>query len=303
MSPALKRKGKPILFPSTKNARGQVVHNLAVQVHELQVMVPVTQENQSIGSCAGSKKYGSIKRVITEAIKVYPWMDRNHVYNCIKAIKKRRQAKQVVSDDVPASRVLQLSNIGTQQQDEDGRNRAGRPKGSTAIARLELEQKTKEAIDLATTQYAVEKTAHGGNLPVRSFLRICNETLEELSLRDQSIQIKHRTILSRLQRKSLVTSSRGVRSPMEKVERVILKFALWKQEAGQPITSGEGIELATPLIKDTPVELEVQQPKAWQRYLVPHHVVLARIYEAACITLVKSKGNLNRCLQIGVDYL
>ena len=207
MSPALKRKGKPILFPSTKNARGQVVHNLAVQVHELQVMVPVTQENQSIGSCAGSKKYGSIKRVITEAIKVYSWMDRNHVYNGIKAIKKRRQAKQAASDDVPASRVLQFSNIGTQQQDEDEDGRNKSPKGSTAIARLELEQKTKEAIDLVTTRYAVEKTAHGGNLPVRSFLRIRNETLEELSLRDQSIQIKHRTILSRLQRKSLVASS------------------------------------------------------------------------------------------------
>ena len=209
MSPALKRKGKPILSPSsTKKARGQVVHNLAVQVHELQV-VPVTQENQSNGSCAGSKKYGSIKRVITEAIKVYSWMDRNHVYNGIKAIKKRRQAKQAASDDVPASRVLQFSNIGTQQQDEDenGRNKSDRPKGSTAIARLELEQKTKGAIDLVTTRYAVEKTAHGGNLPVRSFLRIRNETLEQLSLRDQSIQIKHRTILSRLQRKSLVASS------------------------------------------------------------------------------------------------
>jgi hypothetical protein len=60
-------------------------------------------------------------------------------------------------------------------------------------------------------------------------------------------------------KKSLLASSRGVRSPMEKVEPVILKFALWKQEAGQPITSGEGIELATSLIKDTPVELEVQQ--------------------------------------------
>ncbi len=42
-------------------------------------------------------------------------MDRNHVYNGIKAIKKRRQAKQVASDDVPASRVLQFSNSETSQ--------------------------------------------------------------------------------------------------------------------------------------------------------------------------------------------
>jgi hypothetical protein len=39
---------------------------------------------------------------------------------------------------------------------------------------------------------------------------------------------------------------------MEKVKPVILKFGLWKQEAGQPI------ELATSLIKNTPVEMEVQ---------------------------------------------
>jgi hypothetical protein len=36
MSSTIKRKGKHILSPSTKKARGQVVHNLAVQVHELQ---------------------------------------------------------------------------------------------------------------------------------------------------------------------------------------------------------------------------------------------------------------------------
>jgi hypothetical protein len=109
-----------------------------------------------------------------------------------------------------------------------------------------------------TTRYSKEKTAHRGKLLDCSFLKIRDETFEELSLHDENILIKRRTILSRLQRKSLFAAGRGVRSPMERVEPVLLKFALWKQEAGKPITSGEGIELATSLINNTPVETEVQ---------------------------------------------
>jgi hypothetical protein len=45
---------------------------------------------------------------------------------------------------------------------------------------------------------------------------------------------------------------------MEEVEPVIYNFALWKQEAGQPVSSGEGIALPTSLIKNTPLERKVQ---------------------------------------------
>jgi hypothetical protein len=92
------------------------------------------------------------------------------------------------------------------------------------MARLLLEEKRKKAIDLVTRRYSKEKSAHGGKLPVRSFVKIRDDTLEELSLHDENILIKHQTIISCLQRKSLFATSRGVRSPMEKVEPVILKF-------------------------------------------------------------------------------
>ena len=45
---------------------------------------------------------------------------------------------------------------------------------------------------------------------------------------------------------------------MEQVEPVIFEFALWKQEAGQPVTTGEGIALATSLIQNTELERKVQ---------------------------------------------
>jgi hypothetical protein len=45
---------------------------------------------------------------------------------------------------------------------------------------------------------------------------------------------------------------------MEEVKPIIFKFAIWKQEAGQPVTTGEGIALATSLIKNTELKRKVQ---------------------------------------------
>jgi hypothetical protein len=156
MSPTLKRKGKHI-----KKATGQGVCNLAVQVHELQEEA-INLEGQTDVSSFGSKKYGSIKRIIAEAVKVYPWMDKNKFFNGIKALKKKEaqqvvpQAQQVVPpDDVATpSRVLQFSAIGNQHHDKDdaSRNKLGHPKGSAAMARLHLEEKRKRAMDLVTTR-------------------------------------------------------------------------------------------------------------------------------------------------------
>jgi hypothetical protein len=92
------------------------------------------------------------------------------------------------------------STIENQQynQDDASRNKPGHLKGYTAMARLYLKEKRKKAIDLVTTKYSELKTAHRGNLPVGSFLKICDETLKELSLHDENIHIKHRPILSPL---------------------------------------------------------------------------------------------------------
>jgi hypothetical protein len=55
------------------------------------------------------------------------------------------------------------------------------------MARQLLEEKRKKAIDLVTRRYSEEKSAHGGKLPVRSFVKIRDDTLEELSLHDENI--------------------------------------------------------------------------------------------------------------------
>lgn len=58
-----------------------------------------------------------------------------------------------------------------------------------------------------------------------------------------------------------------------KIEPVLLQFAIWKQEAGQPITPNEGVQLENSLIDGKPLQDEL---KAWQ---VSHHLKkLNRVY-------------------------
>jgi hypothetical protein len=60
-----------------------------VQIHKLQEEA-VNLEGQKDGSSFESKKYDSTKGIMTEAVKVYACMDKNKVYNGIKALKKKQ---------------------------------------------------------------------------------------------------------------------------------------------------------------------------------------------------------------------
>jgi hypothetical protein len=96
-------------------------------------------------------------------------MDQKKVYNGARVIKKM-EAKKVMDDVAAFSRVLQFSTINQQHNDGDAiQNKLGRPKGSIGMVRLDLKGVRKKAID------------YGSKLPLQSFQKICDETLQELS--------------------------------------------------------------------------------------------------------------------------
>ena len=253
MSPTVTRKGNHVLSSNTKRARFNAVRKLAVRVHGIQ-LESADLESGTDGSSSSGTKYGVIKKLIKEAENIYTWIDRSKVDNAVRLIKKRH------AKTLAASRVLQFPRptINEQSNDGDASRKPGQPKGSTGLAKLDLKEKRKIAIDLVATRYSQAKRSNGGKVPLGSFQKIRDEVLKELIIEDENVSINQGTILSRIRRNSLLVDRPGARSPMEKVEPVILKFALWKQEAGQPISSGEGIQLATSLIKGTPIEKEVQ---------------------------------------------
>jgi hypothetical protein len=98
------------------------------------------------------------------------------------------------------------------------------------------------------------------------------------------------TIRSRVKRNKLVVDkSCGNLSPVEAIEPVILQFAIWKQEAGQPITPTEGLLLANSLIEKKPIQTKLKEfqisrrkdpsgllsKNYWKQFMRRHQNVLA----------------------------
>jgi hypothetical protein len=122
----------------------------------------------------------------------------------------------------------------------------------------------KRAIDEVALSYVKAKVKNGGKLPNGAFKTIVDEVLDAFNIPEATLDIKQRTILSCISLQSLEVNSWGVKSPIEEVEPVIYECALWKQEAGKLVSSGEGLALATSLIENTPLKGKVQAFQASQ---------------------------------------
>jgi hypothetical protein len=245
MAPTQKRKADDgPLSTNTKRARKKVVNGLAEKVYAFQLLDSRHECSQmdSYGS-----KCGSIKTIDVDAKKIYPWVHQTKIYNCLKTTKRKAKARE---KDNSATQVL--------EEECTRKPSGGRPKGSTAKAKQNLKEMQKRAIDEVASSYLKAKVKNGGKLLNGAFKTIVHDVLDAFNIPEARLDIKQHTILSCISRQSLKVDSQGVKSPMEVVEPVIYKFALWKQEAGQPISSGEGLALAASLIKNTPLEGKVQ---------------------------------------------
>jgi hypothetical protein len=90
MAPTQKRKADDgPLSPNTKRARKKVVDELAEKVYAIQVLDSRYECSQMYGY---GSKYGSIKTIVADAKKIYPWVDRTKIYNCLKTTKRKAKA-------------------------------------------------------------------------------------------------------------------------------------------------------------------------------------------------------------------
>jgi hypothetical protein len=81
MAPTQKRKADDgPLSPNTKRARKKVVNELAEKVYAIQLLDSRHECRQMDGY---GSKYGSIKRIVADAKKIYTWVDRTKIYNCL----------------------------------------------------------------------------------------------------------------------------------------------------------------------------------------------------------------------------
>jgi hypothetical protein len=246
------------LSPNTKRSRRKVIHEVADHVRKAQ-------------ESSGSETYGSVKKIIGNAKKVYTWLKRDQIYDRIKTANKSSLSETC---SIPTPR----SSTG------------GRTKGSTNEVKNEDTIKKERAKDLMAAKYLTLKVQNNGTFPKGAFKKIHDSIIEELSIRDKNFNVSMETIRTRVKRKKLVVDkSCGNLSPVEEIEPVLLQFAIWKQEAGQPITPTEGLQLANSLIDKKPIQSKLKEfqmsrgkdpsgqlsKSYWKQFMRRHQNVLA----------------------------
>jgi len=94
-----------------------------------------------------------------------------------------------------------------------------------------------------------KKKQNGGSLKRGSFKKIHQSVIQKLGIMDVSFKVNITSIQSRVYRNSLtVNKSQNQYIPTQDIEKVLLQVSTWKQEAGQPISVSEGLDLANSLI-------------------------------------------------------
>ena len=126
-----------------------------------------------------------------------------------------------------------------------------RSKDSTNAAKKDLKRRKQLAKDRMAQKLKDTRDSKepGKDIKAGLFNQIMADTIEEFGVDVESFNVSKQTISQRVMRNSLVVTKPGQKASMEYAERIILAFAIMKQEAGQPIKVGEVLELGNSLIK------------------------------------------------------
>ena len=134
----------------------------------------------------------------------------------------------------------------------------GRPIGSTTISKLDLEKKILLAKNEISILYRSMRADNNGVLQWGTYNTIHDKVLKQLDIHNMGVSISIRCMQQRVLRQSIVVDvSNNQKSPLQDIEPILVQLALWKQDAGQPITPSEGLLIANSLIQSKPVQLEL----------------------------------------------
>ena len=103
--------------------------------------------------------------------------------------------------------------------------------------------------------YDAERRANNGYLKHGSFKKIHDSVIQNLGINDPNFKVSVKSIRSRVYRNSsTVNNALNQPIPTHDIEKVLLQISMWKQEAGQPISISEGLDLVNSLIDGKPTQ-------------------------------------------------
>ena len=175
---------------------------------------------------------------ITDSYLIYPWLTRHMVNGCIRRMK----SKSPKSTDIVALNTNDVAISNVTILVDSSIKKGGRPKGSTAASKVDIQNKIELAKDRISIIYKYRKDDNNGLLKNGDYKKIHDSVLKDLGIDDQDIAINPRCIQQRVLRNSLtVDNSCNQQSPLLSIEPILLRISLWKQDAGQPIIITEGL--------------------------------------------------------------
>ena len=107
--------------------------------------------------------------------------------------------------------------------------------------------------------YAKERKSNNGKLKHGAFKQIHDGVVKELGISDPNFKVNVKTIRRRVRHNN---STPVAKSPVVQIEPIVLQMAIWKQEAGQPMTPTEGLAFANSLIDGMNIQDELKHIQA-----------------------------------------
>ena len=209
---------------ATKRARRKVIHDLSLKL--------IRGQND----------------IVSESLLIYPWLTRHMVNGHVRRLKLKGQSSIATVSVTSNLDILATAAV----------NSGGRPRGCTAISIIDRNKKIEIAKDRIAILCSAEKNKNEGCLKRGSYQKIHQAVIKDLQLPNTCV-INRECIKSRLRRQSLhVDAQKNKTTPLLEVEPLLVQFALWKQEANQPITASEGLLMANSLIDGTPIQTKLK---------------------------------------------
>ena len=210
---------------------------------------------------------GFIPKVIQQFSIVAPGLNRDKINYYRKEYEKKRERGALHGgSDIVTPESLLASSL---RQDDDAgpprkRQKGGRPKGTTVkSSQAEYDIYQKVCAEAARDfQNALDEVAKTGKCRMKKGL--LDQIIQDVKTRHnvEHFEIPLATIRKRISRKNLAPPHRGLVSPMEKIEPMLVELCIRLGRARQPLKCKNFLPLVNSIIKGSLTEKEVIEFKA-----------------------------------------
>jgi hypothetical protein len=233
--------------------------------------------NNAAEKNGGRVPFGFIPQVIQQFSNVVPGLTRDKIKHYYKKEYKNKRKRGLPQNDgrgatsngsalvvTPDEPLLASSLPQDDASPPTKRQKGGRPKGTTLKSSQAELTLYKKACDEAARDFqsAVDEVAESGKCRMKQGLldQIIQDTKRRNKL--EHLEISKKMIRMRISRRSLAPPHRGLVSPMEQIEPMLVELCIRLGRARQPMKCKNFIPLVNSIIKGTLTEKEVIEFKA-----------------------------------------